>query len=164
MGGTTANRGYRYPASTDNTQIWSYIQNLASDVDVDVEALENAIGVWTTFTPTLWSNVTGSRASIAKVVNQAAYIKIGKSCWVNADVTASATSSSGAALGLPFSASTQQSCFGSAAIQGTSPPTQSGIAFMGSALDQVIVIDNTTGFCNITSGQRFRYSVFYQTA
>lgn len=162
--GTTSNRAYRYPASTDNTQIWNHIQNLASDVDTDVEAVENAIGVWTSFTPTLWSNVTGSRASIAKTVNQAAYIKIGKSVWAIADVTASASSSSGAALGLPFSASTQQSCCGSAAIQGTSPPTQSGIAFMGAALDQVICVSNTSAFTDIVSGQHFRYAVFYQAA
>lgn len=39
MTADTANRGYTYPQSTDNTQIWTHIQQLAEDVDVDVEAI-----------------------------------------------------------------------------------------------------------------------------
>lgn len=35
--GTTANRGYTYPDSTSNVQIWTHMQGLADDVDADVE-------------------------------------------------------------------------------------------------------------------------------
>lgn len=36
---TTTNRGYFYPASTANVQIWKHLQDLAEDVDADVQAL-----------------------------------------------------------------------------------------------------------------------------
>lgn len=43
--GNTVNRGYNYPASTSDTQIWDHIQQLADDVDIDVEAIDNRVGV-----------------------------------------------------------------------------------------------------------------------
>lgn len=36
---TTANRGYTYPASTDNANLWTHFQNLAEDVDTDVQGI-----------------------------------------------------------------------------------------------------------------------------
>lgn len=37
--GTTANRGYTYPDSTSNVQIWTHMATLADDVDADVETV-----------------------------------------------------------------------------------------------------------------------------
>lgn len=39
MTADTPNRGYTYPQSTDNTQIWTHIEALATDVDTDVESI-----------------------------------------------------------------------------------------------------------------------------
>lgn len=163
MGGTTANRGYRYPASTDNTQIWTYIQNLASDVDTDVQALVSALGTWTSFSPLLYSQTSGSRASISRTVTRARYLTLGKTVWAYADVLANASSSSNASLELPFAAVAQFIC-GTAAITGTSPPSQSGAAFIHTTLDTVVAVQTNTGYSDIVSGQRFRYSVCYERA
>jgi hypothetical protein len=40
MAATTANRGYTYPQSTDDFRPYEDIQELAQDVDVDVDAIE----------------------------------------------------------------------------------------------------------------------------
>lgn len=40
MGTTT--RGYVYPASTADTQLWTHFQTLADDIDADVQAVEDA--------------------------------------------------------------------------------------------------------------------------
>lgn len=60
--GTTSNREYRYPASTDNTEIWTHIQNLADDVDADVTATWGAS--WTDYSSSL--SITGSTTSPTK--------------------------------------------------------------------------------------------------
>lgn len=164
MGGTTANRGYRYPSSTDNTQIWNHIQNLAGDVDTDVAALYAALGTWTSFSPLLYSQTSGTRASISRTVTRARYLKIGSTCWAYADVLANASSSSSASLALPFSAVAQYIC-GYALITGTSPPAaESGAAFIHTTLDTVVAFQANTGYTDIVSGQRFRYSICYETA
>lgn len=163
MGGTTANRGYRYPSSTDNTQIWNHIQNLASDVDTDVAALIAALGTWTSFSPLLYSQTTGTRASISRTVTRARYITLGKTCIAYADVLANASSTSNASLALPFSAAAQYIC-GTAGITGTSPPAQSGMAFIHTTLDTIVAVQTNTGYTDIVSGQRFRYSVCYEMA
>lgn len=35
----TSNRAYTYPAATADTQIWTHIQTLAEDLDVDIQAI-----------------------------------------------------------------------------------------------------------------------------
>lgn len=40
--GTTANRGYVYPDSTSNVQIWTHMKDLADSIDADVQALATA--------------------------------------------------------------------------------------------------------------------------
>ena len=43
--GTTSNRGYVYPDSTSDTQIWAHFETLADDIDADVQNLSNvAVG------------------------------------------------------------------------------------------------------------------------
>lgn len=163
MAGTTANRGYRYPSSTDNTQIWNHIQNLASDVDTDVAALIAALGTWTSFSPLLYSQTSGTRASISRTVTRAKYLLLGKTCWAYADVLANASSTSNASLALPFPAVAQYIC-GTALITGASPPAESGGAFIHTTLDTIVAVQSSTGYTDIVSGQRFRYSICYETA
>jgi hypothetical protein len=35
----TPNRAYTYPASTSNVQLWTHLQNLAVDIDTDVQSI-----------------------------------------------------------------------------------------------------------------------------
>jgi hypothetical protein len=60
--GTTANRGYRYPESTDNTRIWEHIENTANDVDADVTATWGA--TWTDYSSSF--ALTGQTTSPTK--------------------------------------------------------------------------------------------------
>jgi hypothetical protein len=46
MTANTANRGYTYPQSTDDFRPYEDIQELAQDVDVDVQALADSILAW----------------------------------------------------------------------------------------------------------------------
>ena len=170
MSANTANRGYTYPQSTDDFRPYEDIQELAQDVDVDVDAIEarvtaieTELGVWTSFTPTLYTQTTATRASLAKTVTRARYLKIGKTVWAYADVLANASSANNASLSLPFAAVAQYIC-GTALITGTSPPSQSGNAFIHGTLDTVVAIQASTGYTDIISGQRFRYSVCYETS
>lgn len=169
MTANTANRGYTYPQSTDDFRPYEDIQELAQDVDTDmaaqvarITAIENELGVWTSFTPTLYTQTTATRASLAKTVTRARYLKIGKTVWAYADVLANASSANNASLTLPFAAVAQFIC-GTALITGSSPPSQSGAAFIHSTLDAIIAVQASTGYTDIISGQRFRYSVCYET-
>ena len=60
--GTTANRGYRYPESTDHTRIWEHIENTANDVDADVTATWGA--GWTDYSSSF--ALTGQTTSPTK--------------------------------------------------------------------------------------------------
>lgn len=42
MSTNTPNRGYTYPESGDDVQLWSWFQELATDVDTDVEDIADA--------------------------------------------------------------------------------------------------------------------------
>lgn len=168
MGSTTTNRGYPYPQSGDDFRPYEDIEALAEAADTDVEAIdtrlatvENGVGVWTSFSPLLYSQTTGTRASISRTVTRAKYLKVGKTVWAYADVLANASSTNSASLALPFAAAAQWIC-GTAFITGASPPAQSGGAFIHTTLDAIVAVQTSTGYSDIVSGQRFRYSVCYE--
>jgi len=69
----------------------------------------NAIGAWTSYTPTL--SQSGDRTA---TVNYASYCKINKLCFVNVDLTCTTTGSAGNAIGvtIPFTAASNQDAVG----------------------------------------------------
>jgi hypothetical protein len=89
--GTTSNRGYRYPASTDNVQIWTQIQNAATDVDTDVKPLYDARGAWASYTP-VWN---GTGQSLGNGTIAGAYITQGKTCSFTLELTWGSTTAAG---------------------------------------------------------------------
>lgn len=119
---------------------------------------------WQSFTPTLYTLTTGTRASIAKTVTRAVYVKRGSLVIAQVDLTAGAGSASGASVSLPVPAIARQVVCGTAAIMGASAPTQAGVAQMTAALDSVGVVNLANAFQDIVSGQTLRYSVMYQSA
>lgn len=58
MSDTTTNRGYTFPESTDNTNLWEWFETLAQDVDNDVQ--DNIFGPWTSYTPSFTTSGGGS--------------------------------------------------------------------------------------------------------
>ncbi len=126
--------------------------------------ITDATAAWTTFSPILYQSTSTTRASISRTVTRAVYVQRAGLVIAQVDVTAGATSTGGASLSLPVPAIARQVVCGSAAIMGSSPPTQSGMGYMSATLDSIIVVALTNAFCDITSGQTFRYSVMYQSA
>lgn len=59
---STPNRGYTYPDSTDNLNLWEHFEELATDIDTDVNALLSAAGVTGTSVITVASNFTLNQA------------------------------------------------------------------------------------------------------
>lgn len=161
MATNTPNRAYTYPQSTDHDRLWEHFQELATDLDTDIAANEAIFNTAVSFTPTLYSVINGARVSLSKTVTNAFYINKGKLVTAWADVTASAGSSSGAGLSLPFAAGVRQIICGTAAIMGGTPPTQTSIAYMTGSLDAIFVGSYTAVPADIVSGQTFRYQVTY---
>jgi hypothetical protein len=122
----------------------------------------DAVTPWATFAPTLWSVSTGARTSIAKTVTRAVWFKRAGFVVAEVDLTANASSASGASVSLPITASARQVVCGAAAIMGTAPPAQFNVALMSSSLDSIVVPTGTGAFTDIVSGQTFRYTVMYQ--
>lgn len=69
MGSTTPNRDYRYPQSTDAPSIPSDIQNLASDVDADVQAVADQIDGATVTPLFAYKTANETRASTTTLAN-----------------------------------------------------------------------------------------------
>lgn len=170
--GTTTNYGWPYPDSSDAPEVWTDMAALAADIDTDVKALADVvtgIKTWTTFTPTFMNNqASGTPASIAKTTTRAGYWRLGSGAGsiiiAQAEIIASAAATNGAGLGLPVTASERWLIAGVAAINGASPPTQSGHAYMNSALDKIVVVSNTNAFQDCPSGYGMRYLAIYKAA
>jgi hypothetical protein len=86
-------KGIPYPESSDNAQIWTWIQNLAVAVDGLLVAsatqtvLATALGHWTSFSPS-WNTSTGSATpAFGNAVVDCKYIQIGKTVVGYFDVT-----------------------------------------------------------------------------
>lgn len=94
-------KGIRYPEPTDNTQIWTHIQNCASDVDgllipaATVTTLTSAIGAWTSYTPS-WSTSTGNATpALGNATIDAKYVQIGQTVLGRIDITFGSTTNFG---------------------------------------------------------------------
>lgn len=86
--GTTSNRGYRYPDNTSSDLIWTHMQNMAVDIDADVQPLYNARGVWSTYTP-VWNGVG---VVLGNGTLAGTYITQGKTCSFTIELTWGSTS------------------------------------------------------------------------
>lgn len=71
--GTTANRSYPYPASTDDVRPYADIQALADAIDADVAA---QMAAWTSYTPTF--GAAGGSPTIGAGTIAGRYKKIGR--------------------------------------------------------------------------------------
>lgn len=89
--GTTANRAYRYPASTDDVRVYEDIQNLATDVDTDLKPVLN--DGYTSYTPT-WSS-GGVAPSIGNGTISGKYKQVGKKVHCHVEVTFGSTTTFG---------------------------------------------------------------------
>ncbi|HEX6968861.1 MAG TPA: hypothetical protein VF174_08660 [Micromonosporaceae bacterium] len=118
---------------------------------------------WADFTPTVYTG--GGSTAVSGTVGYAKFLQIGKTVWAVASVTFNATTTGGAAIDLPVAAATRLLNCGSCVLFGSSTPAdQSGIAFMTTTLDKLVVVAFTTGFRDATSGDTIRYSVCYEAA
>jgi hypothetical protein len=170
--GITPNYALRYPASTAAPQVWTDIQNLATDTDTALDGIGDALAAlktWTTFIPTFLNNQGGGTpAAIAKTVTRAGYWRIGTGAGsiiiAQAEITATAAATGGMAIGLPITAAERWFLCGVAGIYGGTPPTQAGHAYMGSALDRLHIINYNGAFQDCASGQTVRYLAIYKSA
>jgi len=85
-------KGLPYPEPTDNAQLWTHIQNLATAVDglliavAEQTQLTSALGAWTSYTPS-WSTITGANLpSFGNAVLECRYVKIGKTVLGKMDI------------------------------------------------------------------------------
>ncbi|ANT41095.1 hypothetical protein BI024_gp25 [Streptomyces phage Nanodon] len=78
------------------------------------------------------------------------------------DVTVNAAVTS-VCCSLPVPAANRQIMSGTAALFGTGTPTdQSGVAYMLTSLNHIVIAAYTQGYRNAASGNVFRYQVIYQ--
>jgi hypothetical protein len=170
--GTTTNYALPYPEASDAPEVWNDVEALADATDTALDGIADALAnlkTWTTFTPTFFNNqASGTPAAISKTTTRAGYWRIGTGAGsiiiAQAEIVATAAATGGASLGLPVTAAERWLIAGVAAINGASPPTQSGHAYMGSALDRIHVVSNTNAFQDCPNGYGFRYLVIYKSA
>ncbi len=77
MTANTPNRAYTYPSSTDHTRLWEHLQELATDIDTDVNSLTSA---WTAYTPAWTSSGTAPAIGNGSIAGR--YKRVGKLCTV----------------------------------------------------------------------------------
>lgn len=170
--GSTAQYALPYPEPSDAPEVWSDVQDLAEATDIALDGIADALAAlktWTTFTPTFQNNqVSGTPANISKTTTRAGYWRIGTGAGsiiiAQAEIIATAAATNGASLGLPVTAAERWLIAGVAAINGSSPPSQSGHAYMGSALDRIHVVSTTNAFQDVANGQAMRYLTIYKSA
>jgi hypothetical protein len=143
---TTANRGYRFPASTDNTQIWQHIQNTASDIDADMAA---QLAAWTSYVP-VWTS-TGTAPSLGNGTITGRYKQVGKLVVATIKVVFGSTSTFGTgaySFSLPVAASGSTDYVGSAYMRdasGTSTGHYAGIAVVTAVSPTVLTAVEASG-------------------
>lgn len=170
--GTTANYSLPYPDATDAPEVWTDMEALADATDTALDGIADTLAglkTWTTFTPSFQNNqASGTPASIAKTTTRAGYWRIGTGAGsiiiAQAEIIASAAATNGAGLGLPVTAAERWLICGVAAINGATPPTQSGHAYMNAGLDKIVVVSNTNAFQDCPSGYGMRYLAIYKAA
>ena len=69
MTANTSNRGYRYPQSTDHDRLWEHYQNLATDIDEDVNNIVERPRFVGTFSATIANNSITTLTPAAVLVN-----------------------------------------------------------------------------------------------
>lgn len=193
MGSTTAIHALHYPATGDPPAGPTQIEQLANDLDLALPVVTDTApaapvaglvwyaptagtlqvwdgtawqpivqGAWTAYTPTLSNASTG--AALASSGASGKYTLIGgKTCIAQGGITASATSSGGIAVSLPFTAHDRDLDCGTLGIFGGTPPAgQTGIAEMLGDQARLVPVNFTSGFMDISSGQTLRWSVTYE--
>lgn len=122
----------------------------------------DAVSPWVAYSPLLFTTTSTTPTSVARTITRAVWRRRGNEIACQVDLTANATTTGGASVQLPIAAVARQVICGSGAIMGASAPTQSGLAFMSSSLNSIIIPTLSSGFNDIISGQTFRFSVIYQ--
>lgn len=92
MSANTANRAYTYPSSTDNYRPHTDIQELANDVDADVQLIHDA---WTAYTP-VFTAAAGSPA-LGNATVMGRYKQVGKTVHLAIRIVWGGTSNFGGA-------------------------------------------------------------------
>jgi len=170
---TTPNRGYRYPASTDNTQIWTHIQNTATDIDTDMAA---QLAAWSTYVPVWTSN--GTAPSLGNGTITGRYKQFGKTVIVTIKIVFGSTSTFGTAayfFSLPVAANGLNDFVGSAYMRdtsGTSSGHYTGISLVTAASPTVITAYEASGHTQLwstipvtwVSTDFFEFTIVYEAA
>lgn len=170
---TTPNRAYRYPASSDSTQLWTHFGNLATDVDTDIAA---QLAAWTTYTPVWTSN--GTAPSLGNGTITGRYKQIGKTVTVTIKIVFGSTSTFGTSayfFSLPVTASGLNDFVGSAYMRdtsGTSSGHYNGISVITAAAPTVLTAYEGSGHLQLqqtlpvvwVSTDFFEFTITYEAA
>lgn len=146
-----------YETDTDRTYMWT---GAAWKLITD-----KASSAWTDFSSTIvaYDHVSTTSAVVASSPILAKYRLSGKTVWAQAEVTINAATTGGVALALPFTAKDRNLNCGTAALFGTTTPSdQCGIAYMSGNKDKIVIVAYTNGFRDAANGAVFRYNVVYE--
>jgi hypothetical protein len=117
-------------------------------------------GTWIDYTPVLTNSTAGT--TVTNSASAGRYALLGKTVLCKGNITASASSTTGAAVSLPFTARDRDLVAGAGAIYGTSPPAQSGNVAMLADKARIVAVSTTFLFADIVSGQNFRWNVAFE--
>lgn len=116
------------------------------------------------YAPLLYQSLGTTKASIARTITRAVWLKRNGLTVVEFDLVAGATSTGGCGVQLPVAAIARTVICGTLIVMGASAPaTQCFGAFMHAGLDTVGPASVTGGFLDIISGQTIRAAVMYQS-
>lgn len=131
----------------------------------DGAAWVNYAGIkpWVAYTPTLHTDMSGAE-TVAAGTNQAGkYQVIGKTCFVQGSGNFTGATANGAGISLPLTAKDRILNCGNAALFGSGTPAdQSGVAYMNSAKNKLIIVAYTSGFRDAAAANAFRFNCVYE--
>lgn len=127
---------------------------------------------WTSYSPTVWQNMSTTRTAVAGgniTINAAKYMQVGKLVHVLLDINISGATTNGVGVQLPVNAAYRYPAVGGGFIMNTSgaPGSQSGVASLGpgTPTDNVIFTTPQNVFINTVSGTNsFRAQLTYEAA
>ncbi len=169
---TTDGAGYRVPSVAALAYVpdkYAGMQAVLSDGTA--YRYESSVWVdplgWITYSPVLYHNLTGSRATLSSTINVAKYLKRGKMVTVHTELTmnANGTASTGCSVSLPVNAASRWYAIGSGGVYGSgSPSNQSGVMSIASPLDSMQPTTFTNGFVDAVNGCVLRATGTYESA
>lgn len=169
--GSTTTHGLPYPVGTDRVMDGdNAMQALAEAVDAQLYAGTGAPGA-----PGMWANATGVvvctnsslTAAPGTAINFARYMKLGRTVFFQGEATITTAVVQGA-IALPNSVAgvplNRQYACGTFQVAGASAPTtQTGVGFMNSAKDRLLVTTLAAALLDMPASTQVRWSVLYET-